>query len=162
MAAEGSRWNPGAGITLQSGAAKVHRAASLFRRSRGLRRTVACGQHPQSSHCRRGDAGAAGHIPNKSRQQPQHPAHLPMRGCSRSGRSIVLATPMTERREPLRPGQSKRLYNTVCGDGKRVQGSGTCGLNRGEMTEHPCAPTVRRRFQHGLRGRAQSIGSEGL
>lgn len=45
-------------------------------------------------------------------------AHLPMRGCRRSGRSMVLAMPMMERRDPLRPGHSNRLYSTVCRQGR--------------------------------------------
>ena len=39
-------------------------------------------------------------------------AHLAIRGRNRSGKSMVLAMPMTARREPLRVGHSMRLYNT--------------------------------------------------
>ena len=38
--------------------------------------------------------------------------HLAMRGRKRSGRSMVLAMPMTASREPCRVGHSMRLYNT--------------------------------------------------
>ena len=46
------------------------------------------------------------------RQRWAEAAHLAMRGRKRSGRSMVLAMPMTARREPLRVGHSMRLYNT--------------------------------------------------
>ena len=61
----------------------------------------------------------AGHglplLPPAARPRPR--PHLPMRGCSRSGRSMVLAMPMMLKLEPLRPGQSNRLYSTVCAGG---------------------------------------------
>jgi len=60
-----------------------------------------------------------------------------MRGRKRSGKSMVLAMPMTARREPLRVGHSMRLYNTCIG---RRHVIGDCSLKSVDTFAHNTRP----------------------